>query len=119
MAHFAELDENNIVLRVVVVDNSVLNDGGVENEVLGINYLKNILGQDTKWVQTSYNNSFRKRFAGAGYSYNEYLDAFINPKPYDSWVFDENEVSWVAPIKKPEGDGLYTWDETNFKWVKW
>lgn len=80
MAHFAELDENNRVIQVLVVDNQhLLNSLGQEEEQLGILFLKNIFGETTRWVQTSYNNSFRVRYAGQGYYYDPALDAFIPP----------------------------------------
>lgn len=82
MAHFAELDENNIVMRVIVVSNSdLLNENGEETEQKGIEFCKSLFGQDTKWVQTSYNNNIRKYFAGIGYTYNEELDEFVPPEP--------------------------------------
>lgn len=80
MAHFAELDENNIVVGVIVVDNiNILDENGHENEKVGINYIHSILGNSSKWVQTSYNSKFRKNYAGIGYLYNQDLDEFIPP----------------------------------------
>lgn len=103
MAHFAQLDENNIVLNVIVVANSDTEDeNGIEQEEIGIQFLKSIIGEDTNWKQTSYNNNIRKRYAGIGYTYDEILDAFIPPKPYESWILDEQECLWVSPIPEPE-----------------
>ena len=84
MAHFAELNENNEVLKVIVVDNNdTSNSDGEEIELIGISFLKGLFGFDTKWKQTSYNGNFRVRYAGVGYSYDETLDAFVPPKPYE------------------------------------
>lgn len=95
MAHFAELNVDNTVLRVLVVDNNDITDeNGQEQEQLGITFLQNILGQDTRWVQTSYNNNFRFRYAGIGYTYDEELDAFIPPKPDGSWVLNSETLNW-------------------------
>lgn len=103
MAHFAQLDENNVVLNVVVVSNSdTADENGIENEEIGIQFLKSIFGENTTWKQTSYNNNIRKRYAGIGGTYNEILDAFIPPKPYDNWIFDEVELYWTYPNPKPE-----------------
>lgn len=120
MAHFAKLDENNLVVDVIVVNNSdLINADGVEDELTGINYLKNIFGNDTKWVQTSYNSKFRKRYAAIGMIYDSIRDAFVNQKPFDSWVFDEDSCVWVPPVPYPNDiENYYTWDEINQIWVK-
>lgn len=98
MAHFAQIDENNTVIQVIVVDNSILIDqDGIEKEELGIEFCKKILGQETRWVQTSYNRSFRKNFAGMGYKYDDSRDAFIEPKPHESAVLNE-DGSWFIDI---------------------
>ena len=82
MAHFAELDENNLVLRVIVVDNTnVLDESGNESEQVGVSFLHNIFGPETKWVQTSYNGNFRKTYAGIGFTYDPVADEFIPPQP--------------------------------------
>ena len=82
MAHFAELDENNVVLSVIVVDNiNLLDESGIENEQVGIDYIQGILGPNSKWVQTSYNGNFRKTYAGIGYTYNPVNDEFVAPDP--------------------------------------
>lgn len=95
MAHFAQLDENNTVIQVIVVSNDIIKDAnGNEVEELGISFCKKLLGENTNWKQTSYNNNFRVRYAGIGYTYNETLDAFIPPKPFNSWVLDEDIADW-------------------------
>ena len=100
MAHFAEIDSNSIVLRVLVISNSDTSDmNGSENEQIGIDFCKNIFGGN--WIQTSYNKNFRKNYAGIGYFYDNSRDAFIPPRPYQSWILDEESCSWVAPIPHP------------------
>lgn len=110
MAHFAELDENNVVKRVVVVSNDITYDGnGIEREELGIQYLQNQFGGN--WVQTSINNNFRKNFAGIGYLYDSVKNAFIPPKPFPSWSLDEVTSTWVPPLPKPEDPKhVRTWE---------
>lgn len=107
MSHFAELDENNIVLRVLVCDNSMPNEG--------YDWLIETFGGT--WVQTSYNANFRKNFAGIGYKYDQQLDAFIAPKPFDSWVLNEETAQWEAPIPYPADGVIYKWDEAVLDWV--
>ena len=115
MAHFAQLDENNVVVTVLVVDNNVLMDNGVENEQLGIDFLTGLLGH-SKWKQTSYNNKFRGVYAGIGYTYDESLDRFIPPKPYGSWTYDLSKNCWQPPVPYPVGDDNYQWDEDSLSW---
>lgn len=110
MAHFAEIDDNNIVLRVLVVDNS-LEDRGAE-------FLSQDLGLGGTWIQTSYNGNFRKNFAQEGWTYDPNRDAFIGRKPYDSWVLDEETCRWEAPVPYPEDDKIYVWDEDSVNWVE-
>ena len=116
MAHFAKLDENNIVIEVIVVDNNILlNSDNIESEQKGIDYLNEIFGQNN-WVQTSYNNNFRKNYAGKGYTYDTNRNAFIPPKPFNSWVLNETTCLWEAPVA-PSGDvELYTWNEETTSW---
>lgn len=116
MAHFAELDDNNVVLRVIVVrdrDNST--PDGVEDESIGIAFCRRLFGG--RWVQTSYNNNFRKRYAGIGYTYHKDLDAFSYPKPdtNPSWVLNPATVDWEPPIPRPT-DGHYSWNEETLSW---
>lgn len=122
MAHFAELDANNVVLRVIVVRNEVtFEQEGVEREELGVAYCKSLFGEDTIWKQTSYNSNFRVRYAYVGGVYDPVKDAFINPKPYPSWVFNETTLDWEAPVPMPDGgkDGIaYYWKEEVLNWVE-
>jgi len=126
MAHFAQLDENNIVTQVIVVSNEDIKDmNGIESEVIGIGFCKKVLGSNTNWKQTSYNGNFRVRYAGIGFSYNEELDAFVPPKPYDSWILNVDTVSWESPIGlSPElteeqnaSKSFYDWDEETGSWI--
>ena len=117
MAHFAQLDENNKVLQVIVVANEELLLDGVENETKGVIFCKSLLGEDTKWVQTSYNATFRKNYAGVGYTFDEERDAFIPPKPYESWILNEDSCLWDSPVPYPTDGGMYSWDETAGAWV--
>jgi hypothetical protein len=112
MAHFAKLDENNIVTSVIVVHNNELLDvNGVESEIKGIEFCKTIAAGE--WIQTSYSGKFRKNFAGIGYTYDSNRDAFIPPKPqnFPSWVLDEDSCKWVPPIPYPLDGKKYPWDE--------
>lgn len=106
MAHFAELDSNDIVIRVVVTDNSMTNEG--------YDWLVENLGG--RWVQTSYNGNIRKNFASIGYSYNAELDAFIRPKPFPSWQLIEETCQWEAPIAYPTNGFTYAWNESKLDW---
>ena len=114
MAHFAQLDENNKVLQVIVVANEELLLNGVESETKGVIFCKSLLGEDTKWVQTSYNATFRKNYAGIGYSYDPVADVFIVLQPYPSWSLDANH-DWQAPTPKPE-EGFWSWNEETQSW---
>ena len=117
MAHFAEIDENNIVLRVVVVDNKDTADAsGVEKEHIGAAHLEKILGGT--WKQTSYNGNFRKNYAGVGYSFDATRNAFIPPKPYNSWVLNEETAQWDAPMPMPQDGKMYSWDEETTTWIE-
>ena len=116
MAHFAELDSNNTVLRVIVVNNNdVLDGNGQESEEVGINFCKGLFGGE--WKQTSYNASLRKNYAGIGYTYDSVLDAFIPPQPYPSWVLNQSTCLWEAPVPMPTDGQLYSWDEATTSWV--
>ena len=122
MAHFAQIDENNIVTRVMVVEQEFIDAGH--------------LGDPSKWIQTSYNTyggkhydpktqeevagtPLRKNFAGIGYTYDPDRDAFISPKPFPSWILNETTCNWEAPVSYPTGDKLYDWDEENQQWIIW
>ena len=114
MAHFAELDDNNVVLRVVVVANDcVPSDEHVDGETWCINFFKG-----GTWKQTSYNNNFRKQYAGTGYTYDAAKNKFISPKPHASWALDAND-DWQAPVTYPTDttDKIISWDEAGQKWT--
>lgn len=116
MSHFAELDENNIVKRVIVVSNAVITDAnGNEVESIGIEFCQNLFGGN--WKQTSYNGNFRKNYAGIGYTYDAALDAFISPQPYPSWSLDA-DCKWQAPVPKPNDGKMYGWDEATLSWIE-
>jgi hypothetical protein len=107
MAHWAEINENNIVVRVVVTDNDDPN--GDE----GYQWLLDNLGG--RWVKTSYNNKIRKQYAGTGFNYDEDNDVFIAPQPLPSWVLNSN-FDWEAPYPKPRKDRFYFWNEETISW---
>lgn len=115
MAHFAQLNESNEVINVIVVDNSDITIEGMSEEEAGIQFLNSILPNKI-WKQTSYSSAFRKNFAGIGYKYMTGIDAFVPPKPYESWVLNEAIGAWEAPSAKPEGN--YEWDEPTVSWVQ-
>lgn len=116
MAHFAKLDGNNIVTEVIVVHNNELLDNGVESEAKGIAFCQSLFGGN--WKQTSYNGNIRKNFAGIGFTYDSGRDAFIPPKPYNSWVLDESTCHWEPPVAMPDDGKLYRWDEDTVSWVE-
>ena len=118
MAHFAQLDENNVVTQVIVVHNNELLLDGVESETKGILFCKSLFGEDTKWVQTSYNGNIRKNYAGIGFTYDADLDAFIPIKPFDSWVLNEETAQWEAPTPYPTDGARYDWSEDDLAWIK-
>jgi hypothetical protein len=116
MAHFAKLDSNNIVVEVVRVNNEViLKADGTESELKGKQFLNNLLGSAT-WVQTSYNGNFRNCMAGIGYTYDSERDAFIMPKPYPSYLLNEDTLLYEAPIAHPTDGTVCQWDEENQEW---
>jgi len=112
MAHFAELDNIGTVLQLIVVHNNELLVDGVEVEQVGIDFCRNLLGGT--WKQTSYNNNFRKQYAGIGYKYDSVADVFIAPEPYPSWTLDSNH-DWQPPTPRPEV-GMWSWNETDLRW---
>ena len=115
MAHFAQLNAENLVTQVIVVANQDTADqDGVENEAIGIEFCTNLLGG--KWKQTSYNANIRKNYAGVGYKYDATLDAFIPPQPYASWVLDQDKAQWKAPVDYPTDEGRFTWNEATLTW---
>lgn len=123
MAHFAELGIDNIVLRVIVVhNNELLDDNGQESEEKGANFCRNLFGGT--WVQTSYNGNKRKNYAGIGYKFDTQRDAFIPPKPFASWVLNEETCQWNAPVPMPADAGTgeppkrYNWNEATISWIE-
>jgi hypothetical protein len=119
MAHFAQLNENNQVLQVIVVNNSDCGDLPFpESEAVGVAFCQSLFGGDTKWVQTSYNNNFRRQYAAIGGSYSAALDVFIDPQPFSSWTLNEFDGLWVPPIPKPEvpSNHMAVWDEDGQEW---
>lgn len=107
MAHFAQINESNVVIRVIVVPDS--------EEANGANWCASLFGG--RWMQTSYNATIRKNYAGIGYTYDALRDAFIPPQPYPSWVLDEATCRWKAPVPMPPG-GPWVWDEELEEWVE-
>ena len=117
MAHFAEIDQNNVVLRVIVVENrDTSTPDGVEVESIGVAFCQRLFGGN--WVKTSYNGNIRKNYAGIGYTYDSGRDAFISPKPFNSWVLNENTCQWDAPVSYPDDGKHYLWDESIINWVE-
>ena len=128
MAHFAQLDENNIVTQVIVVGNDdCLDSDNNESEAVGIAFCKELLGADTNWVQTSYNKSIRFRYAGIGHKYDSTNDVFYEQSPYPSWVLNNSTWDWEAPVAMPDDAGVddednptefvdYSWDEDLTSW---
>ena len=115
MAHFAEIGINNEVLKVIVVSNKeLLDDQGIEKESLGREFCRKLFGGN--WIQTSFNSKFRKNYAGIGYTYDVVRDAFIPPKPFDSWKLDEETCLWQAPVPIPNDGNLYIWNEDMQVW---
>ena len=119
MAHFAKLNENNVVLEVHVVNTDILLDNqGIEREELGISFLIQWSKGYPYWKQTSYNGKFRKHFASTGYIYNDKLDAFIPPQPFKSWSLNEETCLWEPPVVMPTEGGPYQWNEDILNWEK-
>ena len=118
MAHFAKIGLNNIVTEILVVANrETMDSTGVEHESIGVEFLKTLTGHET-WVQTSYNGTIRKNYAGIGYTYDSQRDAFIPPKPYPSWTLNEETCNWTAPVLYPTDGKMYSWDEATLSWVE-
>lgn len=113
MSHFAQIDENNVVTQVIVAEQDFIDSGAV--------------GDPANWIQTSYNTyggqhrlggtPLRKNYAGIGYTYDASRDAFLPPKPYNSWVLDEDTCLWEAPVPIPDDGKAYNWDEASTSWV--
>ena len=113
MAHFAQINEDGTVARVIVVSSNELLDNGQESEAKGVAFCRSLLGGT--WIQTSYNNRIRKQFAGIGYRYDANADVFISPQPFPSWTLNANN-DWQAPTPMPEGP--HYWDEQSLSWVE-
>lgn len=117
MAHFAQVNEFDVVQQVIVVaDSDCLDANGNESEAVGAAFCHNLLGG--RWLQTSYNNNLRVRFAGIGYKYDAIRNAFIPPQPYLSWVFNESTLDWQSPVPYPTDGKTYVWDESIQQWVE-
>ena len=118
MAHFAELNSSNEVLRVIVVSNDDVNANGGDQHADAETFVTTIVPHSTggvAWKQCSYNNNFRKQYAGKGYTYDSSKDKFIADKPYPSWTLDSND-DWQAPVNKPDDGKIYVWNETDTQW---
>ena len=113
MAHFAKLGTGNIILTVEVVSNDI-----ATTEQEGVDFLNNLYNTRDVWKQTSYNGNIRKNFAGIGYSYDQARDAFIAPKPFSSWILNEDTCLWEAPVAYPTDGKIYTWNEDTTSWVE-
>lgn len=117
MAHYAQIDENNIVTQVIVIDNKDTADAnGVEKEYIGAAFCERLFGGT--WKQTSYNGNIRKNYAGIGYTFDSGRDAFISPKPFASWVLNEDTCQWQAPTAMPTDGKMYSWNEETLAWVE-
>ena len=118
MAHFAQLNEDNKVIRVSVLANeSCQDENGFEQESVGVAFLKQIHGADTNWKQCSYNGNIRKNFPGIGFDYDAEKDAFIPPKPYTSWTLNGDTCNWEAPVALPNDGKTYVWNEEDGQWT--
>jgi hypothetical protein len=111
MAHFAKLGVGNIIEQVVVVSNDV-----ATTEQAGVDFLNNLYGSRDVWKQTSYNGTIRKNYAGIGYQYDQTRDAFIPPKPFNSWILNEDTCLWEAPVALPDTENRYNWNEETQQW---
>lgn len=117
MAHFAKLNENNVVISVhPIADENCLDENGNESEEVGINYCKSFYGQDTNWKQTSYNHKIRHRYAGVGYSYSEEHDVFLTPKNYPSWNLNTENYEWEPPVPMPDLTDEQTQEGKYYEW---
>ena len=121
MAYFAKLGTGNIVENVISINNAVITDAnGVEQEKLGVDFINKLYNTRDVWKQTSYNNNFRKNYAGIGYQYDQTRDAFIPPKPFNSWILNETTCQWNSPVAMPatelEDNQYYSWNESIINW---
>ncbi len=111
MAHFAKLGVGNIIEAVHVVSNDI-----ATTEQAGVDFLNNLYGSRDVWKQTSYNGNIRKNYAGVGYTYDQSRDAFIAPKPFNSWILNEETCLWEAPVALPDTENRYNWNEETTTW---
>ena len=117
MAYFAKLGTGNIVEQVISINNSVITDAnGVEQEQLGVDFINKLYNTRDVWKQTSYNNNIRKNYAGIGFQYDQVRDAFIAPKPFNSWILNEDTCKWESPIPYPQDNNKYNWNEQTKSW---
>ena len=117
MAYFAKLGTGNIVEQVISINNSVITDSnGIEQEQLGVDFINKLYNTRDVWKQTSYNNNIRKNYAGIGFQYDQTRDAFIAPKPFNSWILNEDTCRWNAPVAYPQDDNKYKWNEQTLSW---
>ena len=129
MGYFVKLDENNFVIKVHTLNNNVFTINGIENEIVANNFLNDLHQTNAVYKQTSYNTyggvhaidqskAFRKNYAGIGYYYDSIRDAFIPPKPFASWILNEESCLWNSPILYPTDGNNYYWDEESLLWIK-
>jgi hypothetical protein len=121
MAYFAKLGTGNIIEQVISINNSVITDvNGIEQEQLGVDFINKLYNTNDVWKQTSYNNNIRKNYAGISYQYDSQRDAFISPKPYNSWILNEDTCLWESPVAMPttelEENQYYSWNESIINW---
>jgi hypothetical protein len=117
MAYFAKLGTGNIIETVISINNAVITDAnGIEQEQLGVDFINKLYNTRDVWKQTSYNNNIRKNFAGIGYQYDQTRDAFIPPKPFNSWILNEDTCLWNAPVAYPQDGNKYNWNEQTKSW---
>jgi hypothetical protein len=117
MAHFAKIDESNIVIDIIRISNEdLLDENGEESEDIGLNVVRSFTGYDN-WIQASYNSNFRNMYPDTGCIYDPVRDVFINPKPMDDFIFDEESLEWVPPIPVPEG-GDWFWNPETNSWIE-
>jgi hypothetical protein len=118
MAHFAKIDDQNTVLEVIVVNNDDIDNLSFpESEPVGIAFCRSLFGEETNWLQTSYNGNFRYRYAGVGSTFDAAAQVFIPPKPYPSWLLNTNTYTWKAPVPYPTDGKRYYWDEATLSWI--
>jgi hypothetical protein len=116
MAHFARINENNIVDEIIVINNEdCQNLDFPESESVGQEFITSI-GLSGNWKQTSYNANFRKKYSGIGDTFDETRNAFITPKPFTSWILNEDTCIWESPIERPTDGNLYRWNEDEQSW---